>query len=113
MEFIMLIVTGYMHVDPADLENFIADLKVLAVATRQRAGNIVYDVAVADQQAGQLLILERWFDQHALGTHLDALETKAFVSRWQGRMRGDIRKYDAVNERDLLDSKALFVTQIS
>ena len=100
----MLIVTGYINIDPADLEDFIADLKVLAVATRQRVGNIFYDAAVADRQAGKLLILERWSDQPALSAHLGALETEAFVSRWQARMRGDIRKYDSVNERDLFDS---------
>lgn len=109
----MLIVTGYMNVDPADLGDFIADLKVLAVATRQRAGNIFYDVAVADPHAGQLLIVERWSDQSALSAHLDAPETAAFVNRWQGRMRGDIRKFDALNERGLFDSKARLVTQIS
>jgi hypothetical protein len=31
-----------MNVDPADLEDFITDLKVLAVTTRLRGGNIFY-----------------------------------------------------------------------
>ena len=99
----MLIVTGYMHIDPTDVAEFIADLKMLAVSTRQRSGNISYDAALDDAQTGQLLISERWADQAALSAHLEANDTVAFVARWQGQMRGDIRKYDASNERDLAD----------
>ncbi len=99
----MLIVMGYMHVDPADLAEFIADLKTLALATRQRAGNISYNAAVDDAGDARLLIAERWTGQAALSAHLQAPDTVAFVQRWQGRMRGDIRKYDASNERELGD----------
>jgi quinol monooxygenase YgiN len=100
----MLIVTGYIRVDPADLQQFLQDLQHLAVATRQRTGNISYDAAVNDTRTGEVLISERWVDQSALSAHLDAADTIAFVSRWQGRMHGDIRKYDALNERSLTES---------
>lgn len=99
----MLTVTGYMHIDPADLVQFLGDLQALAVATRQRAGNISYDAAVDDPLAGRLLLSERWSDQSALSAHLSAEDTVAFVSRWQARMRGDVRKYDASNERNLVE----------
>ena len=99
----MLIIMGYMHVDPADMAEFYADLKHLAMATRQRQGNISYDAALDDPEAGRLLIAERWVDQAALTAHLEAEDTLAFVNRWQGRMRGDIRKCDASNERELDD----------
>ncbi|MGO4566908.1 putative quinol monooxygenase [Rhizobium sp. 2YAF20] len=102
----MLIITGSMHVDPADLPQFLGDLQLLAVATRQRAGNISYDAAVDDTQAGRLIISERWSDEAALSAHLDAADTIAFVNRWQERMHGDIRKYDASNERGLREIKA-------
>ncbi len=99
----MLIIMGYMHIDPAEVLQFVAELKDLAVVTRQRPGNIFYDAALADPEAGTLLIAERWVDQQALSAHLDAEDTKAFVARWQGRVRGDIRKFDATNERGLMD----------
>lgn len=100
----MLIVMGYMHVDPADLAEFCADLKSLSRATRRREGNISYDAAVDDTGDGRLLIAERWTDEAALSAHLQAPDTRAFVQRWQGRIRGDIRKYDASNERGLGDA---------
>ena len=99
----MLIVTGHIYVDHLELAHFLRDLEGLASATRRRAGNISYDFAVADPQVGRFLISERWSDQSALSAHLDAADTVAFVSRWQFRMRGDIRKYDASNERDLAE----------
>jgi quinol monooxygenase YgiN len=98
----MLIVTGYMYVLPADLPRFHADLQRLAVIVRRRRGNLSYDAAVDDPQTGRLLIAERWHDQAGLTAHLEAAETAAFVRRWQGRMQGDIQKYDASNERDLM-----------
>lgn len=99
----MLIVTGYMHIDPSEVPQFLAELKDLAIVTRQRPGNISYDAALDDPGTGRLLIAERWTDQAALSAHLNREETKAFVARWQGRMRGDVRKFDASNERSLLD----------
>lgn len=100
----MLIVTGYIHVDPTELAHFLGDLQTLALTTRRRAGNLFYDAAVAHFRAGTLLISERWSDQFALSAHLDADDTKAFVGRWQGRMQGYIQKYDASNERGLMES---------
>lgn len=102
-DHLMLIVMGYMHVDPADLTQFLHDLKTLAVATRKRAGNISYDAALDDPKSGRLLISERWVDQAALSAHLGATDTVAFISRWSGRIKGDVWKYDASNARDLMD----------
>ncbi|UES59797.1 antibiotic biosynthesis monooxygenase (plasmid) [Roseibium aggregatum] len=99
----MLIVTGYIHVDPANLAEFITDVKSLALTTRRRVGNLAYDAALDDPEVGRLLIAERWADQAALTAHIQAGDTVAFVNRWRGRIRGDIRKYDASNERGLDD----------
>lgn len=99
----MLIVTGYIHVDPQEVPHFLAELKDLAIVTRRRPGNISYDAAIDDPAAGRLLIAERWTGQEALSAHLDAEETKAFVARWRGSLRGDVRKFDASNERGLLE----------
>lgn len=100
-EYQMLIVMGYMHVDPIDLAEFSADLKHLAIVTRQPRGNISYDAALDDPDAGRLLIAERLTGQDALTAHLHADDTRAFVDRWRVRMWGDIRKYDVLHEREL------------
>lgn len=100
----MLIVTGYMYVEPASLAEFVHDIQDLAIATRQRDGNLSYDAAVDDPLAGRLLIAERWRDQTALDAHLHATDTIAFVGRWGHAIRGEIRKYDASRERGLMEA---------
>jgi quinol monooxygenase YgiN len=98
----MLIVTGYLYVSSGDVERFLVEFQTLAIDTRQREGSISYDAAIEERQSGKLILIERWADQTALSAHLNALDTLQFVDRWQGLMRGDIRKYDASNERDLM-----------
>ncbi|MBS1184249.1 MAG: antibiotic biosynthesis monooxygenase [Proteobacteria bacterium] len=100
----MIIVTGFVHVEPSDLSAFVADSQALARRSRQRDGNLSYAIAVDDRLAGRLLVVERWKDQPALTAHLETPDVQAFVARWQTRMRGDIVKYDAANERALMEA---------
>jgi quinol monooxygenase YgiN len=102
-ESAMLIITGSMRVDPDDLPQFLADFDLLAAETRLRKGSISYDAALADAKAGLFLISERWADQASLDAHLAAADTVAFIDRWSGRMQGDLKKYDASNERYLME----------
>lgn len=99
----MLIISGYMYIDPSVLEKFMGELNLLANAVRQRDGNISYKAAVEDYQTGSLLISERWVDQDALNAHLIKTDTVEFIKRWQGKMKGELFKYDAYNERGLMD----------
>lgn len=99
----MLIISGYMYIDPSVLEQFMGELKLLANAVRQRHGNLSYNAAVEDYQTGRLLISERWVDQDALSAHLIKTDTVEFIKRWQGKMKGELFKYDAYNERGLMD----------
>jgi len=99
----MLIVSGYIHIEPACLQHFMADIKLLAQRVRKGEGNLSYDAAVDDPVTGSVLISERWQDQEALTAHLAATHTRAFITKWEGRMTGAVLKYDAFNERGLLD----------
>ena len=99
----MLIISGYMYIDPSVLEQFMGELNLLANAVRQRDGNLSYNAAMEDYQTGSLLISERWVDQDALNAHLIKTDTVEFINRWQGKMKGELFKYDAFNERGLMD----------
>lgn len=99
----MLIIAGYMNVEPSQLAEFLDDLKMLAAAARSRPENVSYDAAIDDAATGRLLILERWRDQAGLVAHLAAADTQGFVGRWRGRMQAELRKFDATNERGLMD----------
>jgi quinol monooxygenase YgiN len=82
----MLIISGYMYIDPSVLEQFMGKLKLLADAVRQRDRNLSYNTAVEDYQAGRLLISERWNDQDALSAHLIKTDTVEFINRWIAAM---------------------------
>lgn len=97
----MVIVTGILSVLPSRLDAFVADLQPLAAATRYRDGNLSYHTAVLDARSGQLLVAERWQNEAALAAHLQADDTVAFTARWQTHIDGDIRLYEAENERPL------------
>ncbi|ORM61950.1 antibiotic biosynthesis monooxygenase [Pantoea rodasii] len=101
----MIIVTGHLFVPPTELQAFMADFSSLACCTRQREGNLFYEAAIADPLSGKLLISERWADEESLSSHLKASDTRTFVSRWQARIKGDIRKYDAFNERGVSEMR--------
>ncbi|MGF7228324.1 putative quinol monooxygenase [Pantoea agglomerans] len=99
----MLIISGHMYIDPSILEQFMGELKLLANAVRQRHGNLSYNAAVEDYQTGSLLISEQWVDQDALNAHLIKTDTVEFINRWQGKMKGELFKYGACDERGLMD----------
>lgn len=71
------------------------------MAARRRAGNISYDRAIDDPQSGRLLPAERRADEMSLSAHLCSDVTVALVNRWRRRMKSDVRKSDASNERAL------------
>lgn len=96
----MPILTGYIHVVPASVDAFTADIEALAPVTRAREGCLLYAVVPDDPSAGRMLVIERWRDQAALSNRLRASGTVVFVERRKGRMVA-VLKYDASNERVL------------
>ncbi len=98
----MIIVTGYVRLDPSDVSEFAGDMEALARVTQARDGCLFYAIALDDPSTGRMLVVERWRDQVALTAHLEASSTAAFVERWKDRMNGDVLKYDATNERSLM-----------
>jgi quinol monooxygenase YgiN len=61
----MLIITGYMHIDPTEVPQFLAELTDLAIVTRRRPGKISYNAALDDPETGRLLIAECWTDERS------------------------------------------------
>lgn len=99
----MVIVLGYIHLAPSDVGAFVADVQAVAPHTRAEPGCLFYAVAVDDASAGRVLVAERWQDQASLAAHLAADGTSAFLTRWAGRMTGDVLRYDAASGRPLVE----------
>ncbi len=97
----MIILMGHLQLDPADVHAFTDDIEAIAASTRAEAGCLFHAMAWEDVRAGRMLVVQRWRDQAALDAHFTQPATIAFLQKWGARMRGDMLKYDAANERPL------------
>jgi len=93
---------GYVYLDPSGVNEFVADVQAIALDTRAEKGCLFYAVALDDARDGRVLVVERWQDQESLTAHMKAQRTLPF-QKWLTRITSDILKYDASNERSLLD----------
>ncbi|PJI45521.1 MAG: antibiotic biosynthesis monooxygenase [Rhizobium sp.] len=99
----MLILMGYIHLDPSDAEAFAADIEATGSSTRREEGCLFYGVAPDDASAGRFLVAERWQDQASLDAHLERPETRAFLQTWTERMKGELQFYEASEQKPLGD----------
>jgi len=99
----MILVTGYVDLDPRHAEAFRGDMEQMSPGRRVDSGCMFYSVTVADPVVGRMLVVELWGSQEALTAHLQSPKTSAFLHEWSGRMQGDVRIYDALTERSLLE----------
>jgi quinol monooxygenase YgiN len=99
---VMIIVMGYVHLNPSDVDEFLADIQVIAPGTRAEKGCLFYAVTLDDASAGRMLVAERWRNQASLTAHLKGAQAAAF-QKWDNRIKIDVLRYDASNEGPLFD----------
>ncbi len=99
----MIILMGYVHLEnPSDVNEFLADVQAIAPDTRAEKGCLFYAVTLDDAHAGRILVVERWHNQESLAAHLVGEQAAAF-QKWLNRIKIDVLKYDASDERSLMD----------
>lgn len=99
----MIIVMGYIYLDPSDVSAFFTDVEAITPGAAAASGCHLYSVTLADAANGRLLVTERWQSQAGLTAHLEKPATLAFLQKWGGKLRSEVLKYDASHERPLLD----------
>ena len=99
----MIILMGYVHLNPFDVDEFTADVQAVASSTRAEKGCLFYAFTLEDARAGRMLTVQRWQDQESLTAHVERHESAPFLKKWGNRMRMDILKYDALNERSFME----------
>lgn len=95
----MLILMGYIHLDPSDASAFAADIEAIGDSTRREEGCLFYGVAPDDASAGRFLVAERWRDQTSLTAHLERPETRAFLQTWTDRMKSELQFYEVPQQK--------------
>ncbi|MGW7694608.1 putative quinol monooxygenase [Streptomyces asiaticus] len=95
-----IIVAGQVFVPADDLETFIAEAQATYPIAAANPGNVLISFCVEDAATGTVTVLEQWTSQEALDRHLTTPEVIALFAKWGPRMRNEVRKFDALNERD-------------
>jgi hypothetical protein len=67
----------------------------------------LHAVMLVDASTGRMFVAERWQGQESLTAHLQGQQVVA-VQKWANRIRIDVLRYDALNERPLLVLSKLF-----
>lgn len=99
----MLIIAGHVFVAPFDVDAFLADARSTLALGRAAEGNLFFSFTLDDPAEGSVTVLERWRDKASLEAYLARSEVVAIFTRWMGRMRNEVKMYDASNERSPRD----------
>ncbi|MGR3937865.1 putative quinol monooxygenase [Streptomyces sp. BRA346] len=97
-----IIAAGRVFVPAHDVETFIAEAQATYPIAAANPGNVLLSFCVEDAAAGTVTVLEQWTSQQALDRHLATPEVMALFAKWGPNMRNEVRKFDALNERDPL-----------
>lgn len=96
----MIIVAGYMMVDPIRLPAFLKEVAEIERITRTEDGCLYYALAADDRDSGHITILEQWHDEAALRKHLATDHVTRFTERCGPMIREvNAQIYDAINPR--------------
>ncbi|WP_010187652.1 putative quinol monooxygenase [Sphingomonas sp. PAMC 26605] len=95
----MLIIAGHVFVAPSDVDAFMTDARATLPFGRSADGNLFFSFTLDDPGEGSVTVLERWRDRTALNAYLARPEVVEIFQRWGGRMRNEVKMYDASNER--------------
>ncbi len=68
----MILVSGVLVIDPANLDRATELVAALTAATRAEPGNLDYSFSSVLGEPGRLVITERWEDQAAIDSHMTA-----------------------------------------
>jgi len=98
----MLVIMGYIDLDPADVEGFVSDIRAISSSTKAEKGCLFYSIALDDGAAGRFVVAQRWQDRQALAAHLEKGETLAFLTAWNDKMKSDLNEYEVLSGRPLI-----------
>lgn len=94
-----LIIAGRVYVDPTEVEELVAEARQTIPLALANPGCLLFSFTLDDRAAGSMLVLEHWHSQQALDAHLAQPAVIALFTKWGSRMKNEVRKFDAHNER--------------
>lgn len=89
----MIVLMGYIYLEPFDVQEFLVDLETIAAGTRSERGCLFYAVALDDAPSGRMLLAQRWLDEDAFTAHLAGPHAASFQQNWASRTKVDVQRY--------------------
>ena len=91
-----IIVTGYLKIDPAKHDAFVAAAVELMKATRAEEGNVGYTFSADLEEPGLFHVSEQWSSAEALDTHMATPHMATFMatSATLGLAGGSVHKWE-------------------
>jgi quinol monooxygenase YgiN len=100
----MILVSGFLVIDPANLDRATELVTKLTEATRAEPGNIDYSFSSVLGDPGRLIITEKWEDQAAIDAHMASPHFLEFMGATGelGVSAVEITKYEVASESKLI-----------
>lgn len=100
----MILVSGFLVIDPANLDRATELVTVLTAATRAEPGNIDYSFSSVLGDPGRLIITEKWEDQESIDTHMAAPHFLEFMGAAGelGVSAVEVTKYEIASETKMM-----------
>ena len=100
----MLIVEGWIRMEPADIDRLTPAAGTMIAATLKEEGCLAYAFARDLVDSGLLRLVERWRDEEALAAHFQTPHMAAFNQAIAGttRLGGSVKVYTVDAARTLI-----------
>ena len=100
----MILISGHLVIDPANLDRATELVGELVAATRAEPGNIAYAFASTLGDPGRLVISEQWEDQAAIDAHNVSPHFLGFMGQAGelGVTEVAIHQYDVTGHKQLM-----------
>ena len=94
----MIVIMGYIHLEPSDVREFLSDLDAISTGTRAEKGCLFYALALEEALSGRILLAQRWRDEEAFTAHVAGPHAASFQKEWANRTRVDVQRYEVSNK---------------
>lgn len=82
----MIVLVGYIHLAPSDVDHFLESMKAIAAGTSQEQGCLFYALGPADRAQGTILVAQRWQDAASVAARVAGPQAASFAKRWRDKV---------------------------
>ncbi|MBB2943407.1 quinol monooxygenase YgiN [Actinoplanes lutulentus] len=94
----MIILGGFVHLDPHDIDDFLAEARATYPTAVANPGNKAISLSAHDAAAGTVVVFELWTSQEHLDAHLSNPQVQAIFTKWGSKMSNEVQKYIVQSE---------------